>query len=837
MSFILKMAWRDTRASRRRLLLYSMTIVLGIAGLVAVQSYAVNLRKSVADEPRRLLGGDMRVGVNAWPNPGLLEYLARAGAEVARDKVFGSPLAGPGALTRRSSVQVHAIDPAFPYYGKFDSANPDAVARLRRGERVALLDPQVAGQFNIAIGDSIKLSCGDYKVAGIIRDFPGESSLVLSLQGRVFVPWQGAVPDVPAGKPANHGNYRMYIRLPSAADPKAIADELKSRFATAYPVVMTAQQLEKDIDEAIVNGSRFVSMVVFVGLLLGGIGIASALSVYVQERLIRIAILRCLGANGGVSMAIYLCQAALLGVCGAIGGAALGLGTQFALPALTRDLLPGDVQIFFSWPPVLSGMATGFVLCLIFALLPLLAVRRVPPLAALRSEAAETTARDPMRLVVWALIATGSLFFAYDQTRMWGVAFSFLAALAVAFGIFAGMAALLSLVSRRGLPGAAPFVVRQGFANLHRPRNRTLLLLLSLGMGLFVVLTVYLVRYTLLAHFSGDSTPNLIVFNVAEPDEAGVVKLAQSHGQRLVEAIPVVEMDLTTVNGREPKSTDRSHWGEPMSKFHIGATYREALLPSDKVTEGEFIGRVKPGTPVIPIAIARWMTQRDPKLKLGDEAVWDIDGVPIRTLIATVRVQEGLHIEPYFPVVFPEGALDAAPKKIGLYLRSPSPGDTARLEQDLGQLFPKVQDYDIAVLVQTIDRVFTRIAVLIDLIASVTLGTGIVILASAIVAGRHQRARESVLLRAMGATRGQLRWVQLTEYSAIGILAGILGCGLAETANALLAHFLFKFPPGGGAGEVALAAAAIVAVTVATGILADRGASRLSPLEILRKET
>jgi putative ABC transport system permease protein len=836
-NFILKMAWRDTRSSRRRLLLYSMTIVLGIAGLVAVQSYAVNLKKSVADEPRRLLGGDMRVGVNAWPNADLQQYLAHAGAEVAREKVFASPLTSNGKVTRRSSVQVHAIDPAFPYYGKFGAETPDAVARLRRGERVALVDPEVAGQFHLAVGDPIKLSCGDYTVAGIVRDFPGESSLVLSLQGRVFVPWQGAIPDVPAGKPADRGNYRLYVRLPSAADPKAIADVLKSRFVTSFPVVTTAQQLEKDIDEAIVNGSHFVAMVVFVGLLLGGIGIASALSVYVQERLIRVAILRCLGASGGASMAIYLCQTAFLGVCGATGGALLGLAAQFALPALTRDLLPGDVQIFFAWQPVLSGMATGFVLCLVFALLPLLAIRRVPPLATLRSEAAETTARDPMRLAVWALIVAGSLCFAYAQTRMWSVAISFLIALSVAFGLFAGAAALLSLAARRGMPSAAPYVVRQGFSNLYRPRNRTLLLLLSLGMGLFVVLTVYLVRSTLLAHFSGDSTPNLIVYNITEPDEAGFAKLVQIHGQRVVESFPIVEMNLVTVNGHEPKSTDKNHKETPLYKFHVGATYRDSLMSSDKVAAGEFVGRVKPGTPVVPIAIARWMTQLDPKLKLGDEAVWDIDGVQIRTRIATVRIQEGLHIEPYFPVVFPEGALDAAPKKTVFFLRSPSPADTARLEQDLAQQFPKVQDYDIAVLIQTIDRVFGRIAVIIDLIASVTLGTGIVILASAIVAGRHQRARESVLLRAVGATRGQLRWVQLTEYSAIGILAGILGCGLAEAANALLAHYLFKFSPGGGAGEVALAATAVIAVTVTTGVLADRGASRLSPLDILRKET
>lgn len=837
MRFILVTAWRDSRASRRRLLLYATTIVLGIAGLVAVESFGANLRRTVADEPRRLLGGDIRVGLDQWPIPALPEYLSRLGVAAAREKVFASGLDWRGQTLRRGAVQVHAIDAAFPFYGNFSSSTPGAVERLRRGDPVALVDPGLADRCHLTVGDRIRLVCGTYTVAGIVGGYPGDSSLLLSLTGRVFVPWATAVPAPPKAAAPNHGNYRLYLKLPPQADAKAIAAEIKSRFATAFPFPVTADELGARISDAITAGTRFVSLVVFVGLFLGGVGVASALQVYIQERLVRVAILRCLGASAATGFGIYLVQAAALGLCGSVAGAGLGLGVQFVLPTLTRDLVPADVEIFFSWSAVLTGMAVGFSLCLAFALLPLLAVRRVPPLAALRSEAAEAPTRDPARAGVWAAILGATIAFARAETGRWGIAIGFVAALAFAFAVFGGAAAALTAAARAGLPSRMPYAARQGVANLHRPRNRTALLLLSLGLGLFAVLTVYLARSSVNQEFSDRRTPNLGLTDVSDADESGTLALAKADDLRLVAVFPAVDVVLDSVNGHPPRAPRFGVRSRVSGGQHLRASFRDRLEPYEHIVAGKFVGSVRAGTAVVPVTVAQWMSGGRDGLRVGDEAVWNVAGVPVRTRIVGIRRMQGMRLDPSFPVLFPAGAIEGAPRTDFIGLRSPSPDATARFEQDLARLHPKVGVFDIAAMVESIDRVFRRITAVVNLIAAVTVGTGLVILASAVAAGRHQRAREAAILRAIGASRAQLRGVRLAEYAAIGALAGVLGGGLAEGANALLTRLVFRIPFGGGAWQMAAAAAAVVTATVLTGVFADRGLAARPPLEILREET
>ena len=213
-----------------------------------------------------------------------------------------------------------------------------------------------------------------------------------------------------------------------------------------------------------------------------------------------------------------------------------------------------------------------------------------------------------------------------------------------------------------------------------------------------------------------------------------------------------------------------------------------------------------------------------------------MEGVPIRTRIASIRRVEGLHVlDPHFPLLFPEGALDAAPKKTLLMLRTATPADSAALQRAVG-VYPSVRPFDIAFLVETVQRVFAKVALVVDFIAFFTMATGMVILAATVITGRHQRARETVLLRAIGASRAQLRCVQLTEYTVLGLLATVLGGGMATVANALLARHLLHVPMSGGITELCVAALAMVAVAVATGVFADRGLANLPPLEILREE-
>ena len=626
MNVILRLAWRDTRASRRRLLLYSGTIVLGIAALVAVGSFGANLRKTMGDQPKRLLGGDLRVGLSSWPNPAFQAYMDSIGAVEAREKIFNSPLSAPGRDTPRQSVLVLAIGGPFPLYGELTAAPAGAVDRFRRGERVALIDSQVAERYRLKPGDPITLAGAGYTVAGVIGDMPGAAAQMFVLTGQVVVPWSAAVPDVAAGKPPKRGSYRLFFRLPAGADEAAVATEVKNRFPDAFPVIMTSAELGKNIDTALLQTSRFFSLVLFISLFLGAIGVASAFHVYVQERLPTVAILRCLGASVAESIGVYLCQALALGCVGAVGGALVGLAAQRAIPRLVQSFLPVHLEVFLAWKPVLAGMAAGLCISFVFTLLPLLPIRRVSPLSALRSDFSPGPGADPARAVVWGLIAAAVAGFAYWQTRSLPVMLAYTVALAFAFGVFAGAAALLTFAIRRFFPSGAPYVLRQGVANLHRPRNRTLLLLLSLGLGIFLVLTIYLVRSTLLSDFGGEASANVVVSNVPDEDAATVLGLAGSEKMRVLRQIPSLRVSVESVDGKPPVPRRGSRMPEGNL---FAATYRDRLLPYEHLVEGSFTGRVQPGSPVVPVTVAMWTTGRGGLFRLGDEVVWNVAGVPV----------------------------------------------------------------------------------------------------------------------------------------------------------------------------------------------------------------
>jgi putative ABC transport system permease protein len=834
MSFVLKMAWRDSRASRRRLILFSTTIVLGIAALIAVGSFGVNLRQAVHEEPQSLLGGDIRIGLGAPPTPELQRYLDSLGGAQGREKRYTATFAPGGDAARNRLVQVRAIDGGFPFYSGFTTEPAEAAAQLQKGGAVVIVDSAIIQEFGLHVGDKVDLGKTPYTLIGSVVEFAAEPAVIASVVPRAFIPWY-ANP-----QKSDQGYRNLFLKLPAGADSAAIARDLRSRFTAIFPQVMTADELGKNIDNALVAADRFLSLVVFISLFLGAIGLASTLHVYVRQKLNTVAILRCLGASARESFGVYLCQTAALGVCGSVAGAILGIATQFLLPRLLQGFLPLHLNIFVAWQPVFTGMGAGFILCMVFTLLPLLAVRRVSPLVALRSNVLGGEKSDPLQPLIFALMAGAVILFAFSQTRNlnWAIAYS--VALAISFGIFAAMARAVTWASRRWFPAAAPYAVRQGVANLHRPNNRTTLLLLALGLGMFLILTLYLTRATLRREYSGENSPNLVLAEIGDEDIATLRALVPAQGGRIIQEIPSVEIKLEAVNGAPPpKPGVAAANGRRAANYpsQLRATYRNRLPQVDTVVAGVFTGRVDPGTAVIPISISGWLAGRNGPLKLGDLADWDVSGVTIRTRVASIRRVEGVELEPNFPVVFPEGALDAAPKKFMLLARAPTPAVSRRIQQAAIAAVPNTVVQDLAAIVDALDHIFSRVAGLIDFIAFFTVATGVIMLAATAVTGRFQRARETVLLRTLGASMGQLRQIQFTEYAVLGLLAAVVGCLLATLADLLLSHFVFKLPPSIAWGGLLTATAAVMTVTVLTGVFADRGVARTPPLEILRRET
>jgi putative ABC transport system permease protein len=334
MTFILKMAWRDSRASRRRLALYSLSIVLGIAALVAIGSFSANLRQGIEDQAKTLLGADLVVTSSRPFSPEVEKYLADLGGQRASEVQFVSMILFPTKSDQTRLVQVRAMEGGFPFYGEFLTEPGIAAARLQAGD-FAILEESLLVQFGVRVGDPVKLGQSTFTVIGALKKIPGESMAIAMLSPRVFIP-QRALAATGLVGPGSLVRYRESFQLPATRDPTAIETDLRARFRGDRLGVETVEQRKRELGRALTNVYSFLSLVGFVALFLGAIGVASAVHVYVQQKISTVAVLRCLGSSARQSFGIYLVQGLGLGLFGAVLGALLGIVVQLLLPGVVR---------------------------------------------------------------------------------------------------------------------------------------------------------------------------------------------------------------------------------------------------------------------------------------------------------------------------------------------------------------------------------------------------------------------------------------------------------------------------------------------------------------------
>ncbi len=849
MSFILKMAWRDSRASRRRLVLFSLSIVFGIAALVALGSFSVSLASAVRSQSKGLLGADLIVSSRVAFGPAVQRYLDSLGGAQAQGESFTSMLLFPGSGGGTHLVQVRARKGGFPFYGEFVTEPADAVLQWRDASagdaHVAILEDTLMNEFSVRVGDFVKLGNANFRVIGALKKIPGESIAVAMLAPRILIPL-GAMPGLGLADPGSLLSHWEALRLPEGRDPEAVVQYMREAFAQERLSFDTVAGRERELGRAITNVDGFLSLVGFIALLLGSIGVASAVHVYVSRKRSTVAVLRCLGASSRQGFSVYLVQGFALGILGAVLGGILGAGVQALFPALLKGLLPFTVDFSIAWSAVARGMGAGLVLCVLFTLLPLLAVRNVPPLEALRSADASLALPrrggfDPWLVIVIAAIVAAIAGFAVWQTRSIRLGLGFAAMLAVSLGVLAGLARATAWAARRGSPRRLPYVMRQGIANLHRPNNRTVLLLLSLGLGTFLVLTLFLTRTALLREIEfagGGDRPNLLFFDIQDDQIEPLSRLLASSGSPILRRAPIVTMRIAAIRGiavedlLRDRSERRPGWG---LRREYRSTYRDRLNDTERLAAGQFVGRVPHSTQVVPISMETGLAD-EMRLKLGDEIDWDIQGVTVRSRVASLRTVEWRRLEPNFFVVFPEGVLDSAPKFHVAAVRAPTGAASAELQRAVVRDFPNVTAIDMALVLATVDGVLGKVSFVIEFMAFFTVATGLLVLACAVINGRYQRRLETVLLRTLGATRSQVARIQLVEYAILGGLAASVGVLLSLVASGLLARLVFQIPAAAPPLALVISIAVVSGLTLLVGRLADRGLLEQPPLEVLRAE-
>lgn len=836
------MAWRDSRSSRQRLLVFSISITLGVAALIGIGSFRHSLAQAIDEQARSLIGADLIVESSRAFRPEEEGLLRSLGEPQAREVRFSTMATFPASRGTRL-VQLRALGGDFPFYGAIETEPPQAAREFRSGPR-ALVEESLLFQFGARAGDSIKIGESAFTIAGSLKKMPGEASAAGSLAPRVFIPLQ-FLAGTNLLQPGSVARYRNYVKFPPGVDAEERIAKLApqiQRFGLEYD---TVAKRKRDLGAALENLYRFLNLVGFVSLLLGAVGVASAIQAHLEQKNKTGAILRCLGASGRGIVFIYLLQAAAMGLAGATAGAALGVAMQQVFPAVLQSFLPLSISTTVAWAPIASGMLIGFAICILFALPPLLRFRHVSPLRVLRASV-DTEPRaaryDPVVFGVYALIAASVTAFAISQTETWTRGVVFAAVLGLAISIFAAVAKLLTIAVRKFYPHRGSFALRQGLANLYRPNNRTLLLTLSLGLGTFLLLSLYLTREVLLSQFQSIGTrnqPNIFLFDIQPDQAAEVAALVRDFGLPVIQEAPIVTMRLAEIKGRktseilaDPRRTIPS-W---QIEREYRCTYREQLSDTEKITSGQWIGRVdyRPGD-LVPISLDQEIA-KDFRAAVGDELLFDVQGIPLKTRIASLREVDWKRFQTNFFVVFPAGVLEAAPMFHVLVSRVPGAAESARLQNAVVAKFPNVAALDLTSVIQTVDSILSKVALVIRVMSLFTLGAGVIVLASTIWSGRYQRVKESILLRTLGASRMQIWKILCAEYFLLGLFASATGIALSVAASWALAMFVFELAYVPSLLALLIAAASVCTLTVLTGLLTSRGVGSASPLEILRAE-
>lgn len=848
---LLRLAWREGRASRRRLLLLVAAIATGTAALVAINTFTANLRTAVSGEARGLLGADLAFSSRTVPTDllrQLADSLACAGGAPCDARATVTTFGAMGYIPSRAGVRlvrVTAVEGSWPFFGKI-TTSPAGVWPQLQVARVALVDPAFLTALGAALGDTLALGNLRLPIAGTVDHVPGDVGIATAFGPRVFIPGALVAETGLLGFGAR-AEYDTYLRLPAGLDVQATADSLRPRLRPERVRVRTVEDEQRNLGNALERLGRFLGLVALVALLLGGLGVGSAVHVLIRQKMDTVAVLRCLGGSSRQVFALFLVQAAGIGLLGSTLGAAIGLAVEQALPRVLGEFLPVTVTPTVSWPALATGLGLGLWTAVAFALIPLLGVRKISPLATLRRpyEAESRPARDRWTILATAALMLSVLLMAVVQAGdpLRGAAFTAGIGVAIAglwlaaFGLVRGL--------RRWFPHRLPYVWRQGLANLYRPANQTVSVVLSLGFGTFLLATLLLVQHNLLRSLRVDGSsrrPNLILFDI-QPDQAvGVDSLLRARALDPTPAVPIVPMRIQSIGGRSVQDYSRDTTeveGRPAGwalRREYRSTYRDSMVSSERLLAGKWWGP-GPDSAGAPVSISIEVgLAEELNVTIGDSLIWDVQGVPVSSRITSMREVDWARFETNFFVVFRPGALEAAPQTLVTLVRVDSASERGLIQRAVVERFANISALDLSTVQRALDDILGKVGAAIRFMAFFTLAAGLVVLLGSLATSRAQRLRETVLLKTLGASRAQVARVAVAEYLSLGTLAALAGLVLALGSGWALAYWLFETKFAIPAAPMLLLAAGVVALTVGVGLWSSVDLFRRTPLDALRNE-
>ena len=835
-SWLFEMAWRDSRRNRSRLLLFISSIIFGIAALVAIYSFRYNLQNDINSQAATLIGADLAISGTRPADAAVKPLLDSLGDERSEERSFVSMVYFTKSKGTRL-VQVRALQGSFPYYGSLETTPVEAGKSFKQG-KTALVDKTLMLQFNARVNDSIKVGNVTFLIAGVLNKAPGQTGISSSMAPIVYIPMQYLV-QTGLSKKGSRIVYNFYYKYDRPVNMDKLVKNIDPRLDRAGLNYETIETRKENTGRSFGDLTKFLSLVGFIALLLGCVGVASAIHIYIREKIASIAIMRCLGVKASEAFLIYLIQIAGIGIIGSVTGAALGSAIQQLLPAVMKDILPMTISTAISWLAIGQGILLGIIISILFALLPLISIRNISPLNTLRINYEEVNLmRDPLRWLVYLLILGFIITFSFFQLDSWLGSIFFTIGILIAFLILAFTAWLLMKLMRLFIKSSWTYLWRQGFANLYRPNNQTIILIVSIGLSTAFICTLFFIQGILINEVNLSSSgkqSNMILFDIQTSQQKAVADLTRQQGLPVLQQVPIVTIRIEKINGKTSADIKKNPHGKiPAHAFsnEYRVTYRDSLTGSEKILKGDWVGKAEPGKE-IPISVEESFSNRN-HVNVGDHLVFNVQGVSMPAVVSSIRQVNWSKIQTNFQIVFPTGVLEEAPQFSVLLTHVPSAKTSARFQQAMVRKFPNVSIIDLGLVLSIIDDLLDKISYIIRFMSAFSIITGVVVLIASVRISKYQRIQESVLLRTLGASRKQIFAINALEYLFLGAPSALTGIVIAAAGSWLLAKYSFEIPFTINLIPAIVLFFIISLLTVVIGLLNSRSVLNKPPLEILR---
>ncbi|TKS56617.1 ABC transporter permease [Mesohalobacter halotolerans] len=836
LGWIFKMAWRDGKASRKKLSLFMASIVLGIAAVVSIQSFSENLKTTITQESKALMGADFKIDSDNPPDERVQQIMDSLGGFQAREVSFASMAAFPQSKATKL-MQVRGIEGAFPFYGELETLPVDA-SQTFQTQAGALVDATTMLQLDIKLGDSIKIGQVTLPVLGQLNSAPGSTAVFSSVAPPVIIPYR-FIPQTGLVQTGSQIEYDFYFKAPKA-DLKALDKKIDPILDNEDADLDTHKSTSERLGERYDNFGKFLNLVAFIAVLLGCVGIASSIYIYIKEKLKAVAVLKCLGANKNQAFLIFLIQVGFMGLIGGVLGTLLGVVFQQFFPWLLEGLLPVDVTINYAIPIMLFGIALGVLMSILFALYPLIGTLYISPLQALRIVNEKTTKSIKAKVLVSLGIFGFIVFFTFWLLKEWEYVLGFVGGVLMTFSVLYGLAYLFMQSIKRYFPQHWGFVARQSLLNLFRPQNQTLTLILSIGVGTFLISTLYFTKDLLLDQASLESdanNPNLILLDVQSDQRADLKETLYVNDLPVIRDVPIVTMRVERIDGqpvdniRKDSTSQVNRW---ILNHEFRTTYRDQLIDSETLQSGTWTSEIDDNT-LVPVSVSNNFAE-DARVEVGDQLVFNVQGVLLETVVGSIRTVDWSQMDLNFSLVFPKGVLEEAPQFRVITTKVPDEKTSAKLQQELVKLFPNVSIIDLRQVLSILEDLLGKMSLIINFMAFFSILTGVIVLIGAIKTSKFQRIRESVLLRTLGAKSQQILKINALEYLYLGVLGALSGVLLSLLSSQLLAIFVFKSAFVPSLIPFLVLFPGIVILVLFIGLSNSLGVIKKPPLVILRKK-